>query len=352
MLAQLVGVVGETQQVEGGHLAGVQPRVPDGQAVGDDRRPGRPGLQARHAAGRVDEHVGRGQQLGHFVGEAEYVDPVLVREGCAELRVELLVAPSQADDAAHLGGPDELAHRARDVADAPAAAGDDDHPAVLGQPELAPRVGRAARLQELSGDQRLDEAHAALARDPLDRRHRLAVHDEVHVDARLRPEEEAGQVGDRRDGRGFDFAAPAQARQHDRDGRVGRDDHIRVVLGDRPCERPRAEQAQQPACHETHRQDVLEHPVDDRVGPREELQLHAIAVLDDGLQHAPHRPQAVDHRHLGRLGRGLDLLGQRACGGCMALADVRREDQHTARAVRIGNLAQSAFASMASHQRN
>ena len=37
VLAQLVGVVGQPQQIERGHRARVQPRVADGQSVGDDR---------------------------------------------------------------------------------------------------------------------------------------------------------------------------------------------------------------------------------------------------------------------------------------------------------------------------
>ena len=97
-----------------------------------------------------------------------------------------------------------------------------------------------------------------------------------------------------------DLAAPAQPREHDGDRRVGRDDHVGVVLGDRARQRPRAEQAQQPARQPADRQHVLEQPVDDRVGPREQPQLHAVAVLDDGAQHAPHRGEPVDDRDLGR----------------------------------------------------
>ncbi len=144
--------------------------------------------------------------------------------------------------------------------------------------------------------------------DALDRAHRLAVHHQVHVDARLGPEEQAGQVGDRRDRRAVHLAGPAQPREHDRHGGVGGDDHVGVVLGDRSRQRPRAEQAQQPAREGPDGQHVLEQPVDDRVGPREEAQLHAVAVLDDRAQHAAHRGEAVDHRDLGGCGRGLDLL--------------------------------------------
>ena len=101
----------------------------------------------------------------------------------------------------------------------------------------------------------------------------------------------------------------AQPREHDGDRRVGRDDDVGVVLGDRARERARAERAQQRAARAQRiGQHVLEQPVDDRVAPGDEAQLHAVAVLDDRAQHAPHRGEAVDHRDLGALGRALDLL--------------------------------------------
>ena len=60
----------------------------------------------------------------------------------------MLVASGEADDARDLLALAELAHGARDVPHAPAAARDDHHPSVLGQAERAPaRVesGSAAR---------------------------------------------------------------------------------------------------------------------------------------------------------------------------------------------------------------
>ena len=42
-------------------------------------------------------------------------------------------------------------------------------PPLLGQAERAPRLRRAARLEELGRDQRAHEPHAARAGDPLDR---------------------------------------------------------------------------------------------------------------------------------------------------------------------------------------
>ena len=159
---------------------------------------------------------------------------------------------------------------------------------------------------EISGPHQLD---AAAPGDALDRGHRLAVHHQVHVDARLRPEEQPGQIGDRGDRRAADLAPAAQMGEHDGDGRIGGDDHVGLVHGDRARERARAEQ-RTAACGRSTRigSDVLEQPVDDRVGPGEEAQLHPVAVLDDRPQQRAHRGEPVDHRHLGVLRRVLDLL--------------------------------------------
>ncbi len=223
---------------------------------------------------------------------------------------------------------------------------------VLGQPELAPRLGRAARLEELGRDQRAHEPHAALAGDALDRRHRLAVHDEVHVDPGLRPEEQARQVGDRRDRRAGDLAAPPQPRQHDRHRRICGDDDVGFVFADRAGERARAERAEQPPRHPAHRQHVLEQPVDDRVAPRHHAELDAVSVLDHRAQHAAHRVESVDHRHLGLFGRGLDLLRHRAGRRGVPLADVGGQDQHALRAVLLAEQAKVALAFVPSHHRN
>ena len=231
----------------------------------------------------------------------------------------------------------ELAHGALDVPHPPAAAGDDHHAALLGQAERAPSLQRTARPEEIGRDQRAHEAHAALPGDPLDRRHRLAVHHQVHVDPGLRPEEQARQVGDRRHRGAVDHFGAPQPREHDRDRRVGGDDHVGVVFGDAPRQRARAQQPQQPARKPANRRDVLEQPVDERVRPRHQAQLHAIAVLDHGPQHPSHRREAVDDRDLGLLGRVLDLIGQRPRGRGMTLADVGGQDQDAARAGGIRN---------------
>ena len=221
-----------------------------------------------------------------------------------------------------------------------------------GRPSARRACKRTARPEEVGRDQRTHEAHAALPGDPLDRRHRLAVHHQVHVDPGLRPEEQARQVGDRRHRRAVDHFGAPQPRQHDRHGRVGGDDHVGVVLGDAPSQRARAQQPQQPARKPADRRDVLEQPVDERVRPRHQAQLHAIAVLDHRPQHPPHRGEAVDDRDLGLLGRVLDLIGQRPRGGGMTLADVGGQDQDTARAGGIRNRVCGFAVSTTSHRSN
>jgi hypothetical protein len=108
---------------------------------------------------------------------------------------------------------------------------------------------------------------------------------------------------------------------------------VRVVLGDATRERTRAEQAKLQAGQPANGRDVLEQPVHERVAPGQEAQLHAIAVLHDLAQHAPHRGEAVDHDHLGVLLGGVDLLGERARRSGVALTDVGREDQYPASTV-------------------
>ena len=113
---------------------------------------------------------------------------------------------------------------------------------------------RAAGLQRGSGaaGTRPRSADAPAARFPARRCARPSGIDSPYitrcdVDARLRPEEQARQIGDRGDRRAAHRSGAAQSREHDGDGGVGRDDHVGIVLGDGAPERARPEQAQQPA---------------------------------------------------------------------------------------------------------
>ena len=141
-----------------------------------------------------------------------------------------------------------------------------------------------------------------------------------------------------------------QPRQHDRDRRVGRDDHVGVVLGDRARQRTRAEQAQQPPRERANGQHVLEQPVDDRVGPREEAQLHAVAVLDHRPQQRPIAASPSMTVTSACCSDASICAGQRPRGRGVALADVGREDQHATWAGGVGDPAPVTFAVAASHR--
>ena len=164
--------------------------------------------------------------------------------------------------------------------------------------------------------------------------HRLPVHHEVHVDARLRPEEQAGQVGDRRDRRAVDRAAcgaDARARRSRRD-RSRRSRRGRVRRSCAPAGASRTGTAAARASP-ADRRDVLEQPVDDRVGPGHEAQLHAVAVLDDRRSSAPHRREPVDHASPRPAAAEASICSrQRARGGGVPLAHVGGQDQHALRA--------------------
>ena len=86
----------------------------------------------------------------------------------------LLVAPGDADHG-HVSEREQLVDRALEVADAPAPAGDDDHPACAGEAEGGARGSALARLEELGGDQRPHDLGGAASGDPLDVAHRRVV---------------------------------------------------------------------------------------------------------------------------------------------------------------------------------
>jgi hypothetical protein len=89
----------------------------------------------------VDEHVGRGDQLAHAVGEAEHAHAGVRAEARLEPLTRLFVSPRDADHggSAHV---ERAADRPLQIADAPTPAGDEHHVAGLGQRERAAGVDR------------------------------------------------------------------------------------------------------------------------------------------------------------------------------------------------------------------
>ena len=305
VLAQLVGVVGQPQQVERGHRAGVQARVADGQPVGDDRRAGGPRLQAGDAAGGVHEHVGGGQQLGHLVGEAVHVHARLVGERPrAACSASCSLRPARQTMLLTSG-------TLMNSRTAPAMSPTPQPPPETtttrpssGRPSARRAVERAARLQELGRDQRAHELHAARAR-------RCARPSGIDSPYITRCMSMPGWAQKNRPVRSVIVATVGQLTSPVRRSRASTTvtaGYVETTTSGSCSAIVRAsgrepKQAQQPAREHADGQHVLEQPVDERVGPREEAQLHAVAVLDDRPQHGAHRGEAVDDGDLGVLRR-------------------------------------------------
>ena len=210
--------------------------MPGRSAVGDDRAASNERLQAGHAAGGVDDRVGGRQQLAHLLGEAENANARLAREQEGQPCPQRLVSGRQADDH-RPRQPQAGPGRALEIADAPAATGDDDDRPLERQPERASRLHPGARREERGRDQRPHPTRAPRSGDPLDRRQARLVHDEVEVDARMRPELHSGKIGRRRTGRHRQTAAPPQIAEHARRSRIGRDDDVWPIPLDQPQQR-------------------------------------------------------------------------------------------------------------------
>ena len=181
---------------ERGHLLREQRCVTRRRAVGDHGTIAGESLEAGDAAGGVHEHVSRGQEVVHRVGEAEHLHARFPGERGLEPHASRRIASGEADH-----GRVELQrrrHGSREVAYAPAAAGDDDDRPLARQAERAPGLDGRPRRVELRSHQRRHGMRAAEPGDALDARHEALVHHEVQVDALVGPQLEAREVGDRR----------------------------------------------------------------------------------------------------------------------------------------------------------
>ena len=297
-------------------------------AVRDRRAAAHQRLEHGQPAGRMDERIGRGEPVRHLVRERLGPHTLVAREVLLERLPELLVVAAQADDLVDSLHGEHLAHRALDVADAPAAAGDEHDLGAGLQLEGAPRVGRRARLEELRRREAVHAMHlGVLARDPAHLVDRLRVRHEVQVGARRRPVAQPGQVGD--DGADRHVQAPglAQPPEHLRRVRVRRDDHVRPVGGDQAQQAPTAEPHEQPLREAAGHREAREDPEADVPQPEEAEEDDTRRVVRDGRDGAPHRRQAVlrlDH-DVGPLGP--ELVGQPAGRGVVSLTDAGGEDQ-------------------------
>ena len=236
---------------------------------------------------------------------------------------------AQADDLVDPLHGEHLAHRALDVADAPAAAGDEHDLGARLQPQGAPRVGRRARLEELRRREAVDAMHlGVLARDPAHLLDRLGVRDEVEVGARRRPVAQPGEVGDDGADRHVQPPGLAQPPEHLGRVRVRRDDDVRPVRGDQAQQARDAPKRTSSHCVKRR---VIAKPAKTQKptshSQRKRKKTTRAALSRDGRDGAAHRGQAVlrlDH-DVGPLGP--ELVGQPAGRGVVSLTDAGGEDQ-------------------------
>jgi len=276
----------------------------------------------------VDQRVGGGEQRRHLGREAEQEHLRDVPEAHREPAPQRLVAPAHHDDPRDVErqrGRD----RAFDVADAPAAAGDDDDLPVGRQPRrpaalLARGRRREARVVHAP---RRDDARARAG----DRAHllrRLGMRDQVDVHTGMRPVAQGGEVRDRGDDRHVEAAAQPQPAEHLGRAGIGRDDHVRSVLGDQPHQPAPGQQLAEAADDAAHGCHVRDERVLGVVDPIPEVGLEVRAAEHESLDERPARAQRVLDRRDDVGPARLQILDQEARGQIVPLADRRAHDEH------------------------
>ena len=91
----------------------------------------------------MDEDIGRGHPIGHAIGESLHTRARLARKPVREADTQLLVATAQAHDLRDIVRQECGLDRAGDVANAPAAAGDENDLPVRRKSECRSRVVRS-----------------------------------------------------------------------------------------------------------------------------------------------------------------------------------------------------------------
>ena len=209
--------------------------MPGMRAVGDDRTTPGDGLETRHAAGRMHERVRGCEQIAHSAGETQDAHMRVVTEFGSKVTLERFVAARNRDHVC-IRNRDGRARRAGEVTNPPTASRDHNEASSLRNPELAPYRSAVGRREELTRDERPCHPSAPGSGLALDLGDEALVHDEVQVDARVSPEADAAEVGDRRARDSGDASSTPEMPEHARRSREGRDHEIGVVLANEPLE--------------------------------------------------------------------------------------------------------------------
>ena len=305
---------------ERGHAARVRAPVTGRHAVEHRRAAGDERLEAGDPSGRVDDHVGRGDQVAHAPGEPEHAHASVAREARLEPLANLVVAARDADDASRAGGA-RAANRPLEVAYPPPSTGHEHEPPTLGQPERAPRLEPRAALEEGGCYERTHARGAPWAGELVDAGGR-AVHHEVEVDPPVGPELEARQVEDGGADASGQPAPLAQAPEDRVDTGVGRYDDVGGVRLDQAKQAATADAIEHRVRPPPNRPEPHEQGVDDAEEPRDAAKLKPRAVPDHPTQERAERGQPILDRHLGTRAPGGEVGGERAGGRLVPLPQI------------------------------
>ncbi len=245
----------------------------------------------------MNERVGGREQFVHPIAKAADPNPRLAGERLGEPPPERLVPPGETDN--HRRRQLQARpRRSREVADPPAAAGDDDHPFVEGQGQFAPRLFARAGLEECGRDERPDAPDAPNPGHPLDGRDAGSVHHQVEVDPAVSPELESGKIGGGGTRRHRQASLASEIAEHARCRRIGRDDDVRPVALDQPQQRACAEQRKARPPQTAKRGNASEEAIEKAEDPGRETELEAVGVEQDEAKQAAESNERVADQDL------------------------------------------------------
>ena len=305
--------------------------VAGGRAERDDRLAAHECLEARDTGGRMDDCVGRGHQLVHVVRETEDARARLAGEVSFEPVADLLVQAADADDVRTLQ-LERGAHCALELADAPAAAGDEDERPLFGEAEPAARVRLLHGLEELLLHEGAHDARASRPGDALHPADAGIMHDEVEIHPWVRPERVDAEVAHRRQDGDLQRPAAAEVPEDAGGGGVRRHDHVRFDPVNQAQQRLRAEERQSGTGDRAAGREAREEEAFEPVRPGETAKLDAVDVPAHERDHPADVLERVLDDDLRRL--GLQLGFERAGDCAVSLALFRGEDEDAATRLR------------------
>ena len=150
----------------------------------------------------------------------------------------------------------------------------------------------------------------------------------MEIDARVHPEAETVEIGDRRNDRLANPVAAAQLAEHASHRRMGRDDDVRIDPLDHSKQRARAEGDERHLADAAAKGRAREEPVQEPVNARRVSELPAVEVAENEAQDAPAALQRVYEHDLELAALVLELGDNRARSRDVALAHRSGKNKH------------------------